>query len=58
MVKELDLTRPARIFSFTPHEPEPYSILSFAFAAATVCHCIFEGASAPPCFNAWIWSIT
>ena len=25
-----------------------YSILSFAFAAAAVCHCILPGASAPP----------
>src|SRR5215813_9629787 len=30
----------------------PYSIRSFAFAASTVCHCILEGVSLPPCFNA------
>jgi hypothetical protein len=24
------------------------SILSFAFASAIVCHCMFDGASAPP----------
>jgi hypothetical protein len=28
-----------------------YSILSLAFAAVTVCHCMLPGASAPPRFN-------
>jgi hypothetical protein len=30
-----------------------YSTRSFAFAASTVCHCMFDGESAPPCFSAW-----
>lgn len=29
-----------------------HSHLSFAFPSATVCHCILDGASAPPRFNA------
>ena len=33
-----------------PYEPR-YSILSFAFAAAVVCHCMLPGASAPPRFS-------
>ena len=33
------------------HLQPPLSTLSFAFAAATVCHCILKGESAPPHAN-------
>ena len=35
-----------------------HSHLSFAFASATVCHCMFDGSSAPPRFSGIIWSTT
>ena len=35
-----------------------YSVLSFAFAAASVCHCMFSGASAPPRLSGVMWSTT
>ena len=35
-----------------------YSILSFAFAAAVVCHCMLPGSSAPPRFSGRMWSTT
>ncbi len=35
-----------------------HSTLSFAFAAWTVCHCMFDGSSRPPCLSAWTWSTT
>ena len=35
-----------------------YSILSFAFASAVVCHCMLPGTSAPPRFNGLMWSTT
>ncbi len=34
------------------------SVLSFALASATVCHCMFEGRSAPPHSRATLWSTT
>ncbi len=40
------------------HHVGPHSHLSFAFAAAFVCHCMLLGASAPPCLSAWTWSMT
>ena len=40
------------------HAPDGHSILSLAFAASTVCHCMFDGASRPPRFNGMMWSIT
>jgi hypothetical protein len=34
------------------------SHLSLALASAVVCHCMFEGSSAPPSANAFLWSMT
>ena len=39
-------------------EPDAHSHVSFCFAASTVCHCMFDGASAPPRFSGTTWSIT
>jgi hypothetical protein len=43
--------------------PVPYlqpalSVLSFTFASAAVCHCMFSGASAPQHARGTLWSIT
>ena len=35
-----------------------HSHLSFAFASARVCHCMFDGRSAPPRFSGLMWSTT
>ena len=40
-----------RIASPAGHLQPLRSILSFALASATVCHCMFEGSSAPPQAN-------
>src|SRR5437868_5202835 len=42
----------------SPHLHPILSVLSFAFASATVCHCILLGASAPPHARGTMWSIT
>ena len=34
------------------------SVLSLIVASATVCHCIFEGTSAPPHSSGTMWSTT
>jgi hypothetical protein len=44
--------------AFLAAPPTFYSILSFAFAAAFVCHCMLLGASAPPRFSGTTWSTT
>ena len=39
-------------------EANIYSTRSFARASSRVCHCMLSGESGPPCFSAWMWSIT
>ena len=41
---------------FVPHPAR--SVLSLAFAAAVVCHCMLDGASAPPQASGFTWSTT
>ena len=47
-----------RDFGWQDGYQERRSTLSFAFAASIVCHCIFEGLSAPPLVSGRTWSIT
>ena len=45
----LEATKHSRPLAHTTYRVQPFvSHLSFAFASALVCHCMFEGASGPP----------
>ena len=50
--------RPQRGAGLGPPSLRLYSTLSFALAAATVCHCMLLGESAPPRLSGTAWSIT
>ena len=45
-------------FHYSNHDRHCASVLSFALAAANVCHCMLLGASVPPHSSGFTWSMT